>query len=536
MKKQSSLLARILLGLALFVLVLGIGGYVLVRSVLSPDKIRPLAEARLAEALGKPVTIGEMGIRLFPVPSLRAGEIHVGEATTEAPSLTIGSLRIVPSLRAALRRQVVIDHVDLDGLDVAVRRTRQGAWLLPYDPPKKTGASTTPAEESMPVTIRAVRIENGAFRLVDEAPAGGGAAREVAALRDIRGSLSAGMEGIQVESLAARFEETSFNGTATISPKTTRLDLSSPSIASKDLPQIFAFLGAAPIEGLSISGKAPFHLTVDIPQNGSIAASGEFDAATLQLGTLQLTSLKTPFKLAHDVVTLSPLTFTAYEGRQTGNVTLAIARNPMRYTIRTNLEGVNVDKALSANTEAKGVLSGTGRVKGNIEGAGFDEAALESRLKGTAEVALRKGVIKDLPLLAGINRALKITEGDEKDTRFESLDGTFAIGGGKAHTEDLRLKAGELSLMAKGDVHFNLTLAFKGTARFSATKSAELMRRVSELKNLANKQGELEIPLTISGPVAGPSVNVDLGSVMQRTLKRELKERLGDKLKDLFGN
>lgn len=532
--RPRKLLVKATLGLGALLLVLGIGGYLLVRHVLSPDRIRPVAEAKLSAALGKPVKLGEMGIDLFPTPALQATGVFVGEKP--APSLAIASLRIVPSLMAALHGELVVDRVDLDGLDLALRRTKKGDWLLPYDPPKEAETTKTAVESSgTPLQIRAVRIRNGAFRVVDDVPAAGGPSREVAALRDIEGLLALDAKGVKVESLSARFQETVLKGTATLASEATTLDLSSPSIASADLPQIFAFLGAAPIDGLSIQGTCPFHLAMTIPAKGSLAASGQFDAATLRLGTMEVTNLKTPFKLADDVVTLSPLTFTAYEGQQKGSVVLALARNPMGYTVKTSLEGLDVNKALSANTAAKDVLLGTGRVQASVKGAGFDAGALKTRLGGDAEVALRNGVIKNLPLLAKINQALKITEGNDKDTHFESLDGTFAIGDGKAHTEDLRLKAGELSLLAKGDVRFDQTLAFKGTARFSTAKSAQILHSLSDLKYLANDKGELEIPLTVSGAASAPSVNVDLGSVVKKAVKEELKKSLGKELKKLFG-
>jgi len=508
----------------------------LLRQVLSPARLRPLVEVKLSEALGQPVVVGDIGLRLLPVPALQAGGIRVGRGSGEAPSVALASLRIVPSLTDALRGKLVVDRIDLDGLDVALRRTPQGEWRLPYDPPKAAGSAGPPTDApGQTLEIRAVRLRDGAFRLFDEAPPGGGPPREVAALRDIKGAFSAGAGGVRVESLTARFRKTELAGSATLAPGRTILELTSPSINSEDLPQIFGFLGAAPIPGLSVAGAAPFSLRMEIPQKGSLSASGQLEAATLRLGTLEVTSLKAPFTVADNVASLTPLTFTAYGGRQTGSVSLALGRDPMGYTVKTDLDGLDVNRAVSANTAAKEVLQGTGRIRGAVKGAGFDAGALKSRLRGEVEVALRNGAIMGLPLLAGINKALRITEGDARDTRFESLDGTFTLASGLAHTEDLRLKAGELSLAAKGDLRFDLTLAFRGSARFSQAKSAGILGRVKEFKYLANDRGELEIPLTIGGTVSAPAVQVDLGSAAGRAVKQELRQRLGDELKKRLG-
>jgi hypothetical protein len=540
--------ARILLGILAFFVLLVIGGYILVRSVLSPEKIRPLAEAKLSAALGEPVTLGDMGISLFPTPALRAGDIHIGAANTKAPSLSIASLRIIPSLASALHGQLVVDRVDLDGMDIAIRRDKQGNWELPYNPPKETGSAKPAAPSSSPgntkpaapssgpnIAIRDIEITDGKFRLIDDAPPSGGPAREVAALQKIQGALAVDADGVSVDKLTAQFQKTELKGSASISAEKTVLDLASPSISSVDLPQIFAFLGAAPIDGLSVSGNCPFHLSMTMTQKGALSAKGEFDAAVLKLGTLEIKSLKTPVKVEHGTATLAPITFNAYSGSEKGSFALSIAHTPMGYSLATTLDGVDVNQALSANTSAKDVLLGTGHVQATVKGAGFDSNALKATLYGISEVAVKNGVVRNLPLLASINRALKITSGDSKDTKFDSLTGTFVIANGKAHTEDLLLKAGELSLIAKGDILFDLTLSFKGTAIFTGAKSAEFAHSVSELRGLVNDKGELAIPLTVSGPVSSPSVNVDLAALLSGAAKQQLKQTLGDKLKQLLG-
>lgn len=528
--------AALFVGIGLLALAVILGGVALflVRRALSPEKIRPVAEAKLSSALGKPVKLGTMSVGLFPVPSLRAEGVFVGEEGKAAPSLAIASLRVVPSLSSLLHGTLVVDHVDLVGIDVAVRRNKKGEWSLPYDPPKET---TKPAAESAaPVTVKELRIREGRFRLVDDLPPGGGPAREVAALEEIEGRISVEGGRTVVEELTATLLKTQLTGSAQISAEGTTLSLASPSISSADIPQIFAFLGAAPIDGLSISGSAPFSMKMDIPSGkGSLSANGEFDAATLKLGTMTVTGLKTPFRVEKNTATLSPLTFTAYKGKQKGSVTLFVSRDPMGYTVKTHLEGLDVNEALSANTSAKDVLLGTANVSGTVKGAGFDEGSLKSRLSGNAVVAVRDGVLRDIALLAKINQALKVTAGDEKDTRFESLDASFVIGSGKAHTEDLALKAGELTVLAKGDVNFDLTLDFKGTARFAPAKTAEILHSLSDLRRLVNDRGELELPLTVKGPVSDPSVGVDLAAAAKKAVKEEFKQQIGDKLKSLFG-
>ena len=120
------------------------------------------------------------------------------------------------------------------------------------------------------------------------------------------------------------------------------------------------------------------------------------------------------------------------------------------------------DRALSGNTAAKHVLLGNGRASASLEGSGFDAGALASRLHGTVVVALRNGVVRNLPLLARINQVLKLTGGDSKDTRFESLDGSFSLAAGKAHTEDLRLGGGRTHPRGQRGCQVRLDAGFQG--------------------------------------------------------------------------
>jgi uncharacterized protein YhdP len=83
---------------------------------------------------------------------------------------------------------------------------------------------------------------------------------------------------------------------------------------------------------------------------------------------------------------------------------------------------------------------------------------------------LVNGVIKNFPLLATLNQVLGLTGGDSKDTKFDSFSASATIGGGKARTNDLLLKAGELSMTGAGAFGFDQSLDFKLKAMVSAAK------------------------------------------------------------------
>jgi len=93
-----------------------------------------------------------------------------------------------------------------------------------------------------------------------------------------------------------------------------------------------------------------------------------------------------------------------------------------------------------------------------------------------------------------------------------------------------------LVLSAAGVFGFDQGLDFKGLVMLSPGKTAELTRRAGELRNLCNDRGELEIPLTVTGTVAAPRINVDLARALQAAAGSQLKRLLQKNLKRLFKN
>lgn len=510
----------------------------LARRALSPEKVRPLVEAKLSAALGKPVTVGSFGFSLFPLPGVTASDIRAGGSGGAAPSLTLKEVKVVPSLASLFSGTVVIDYVDLVGLDMAVRRDRSGRWILPVAPGGEASQPQAPSGPS-PV-VRLVRLRGGTFRLVDDVLRSPSGSHEVAVVKEIEGRLQSAGGLAKVEELKGHLGQSRLTGSADFGGDGATLRFATASLDSRDLPALMALLGMAPIQGLSVEGKVPLDVALTIPSGPKpIGATGHASAERLRLGTLTLEGLQSPFRLERGVVTMDPLTFVAYRGREKGSVALNLNRTPTSYTIRTSVEGLDVNAALSANTSAKDFLYGTAQTRGNVRGAGFEPGVLQRNLAGQAEVDVRDGMIRNFPLLARINQALRITAGDDKDTRFQSLTGHFDIGAGRAHTEDLLLNAGEMNVLCKGDVNLDLTLGLKGTATFTPTKSRDVVHSVAELSRLQNDRGELEIPLTISGPISSPNIAVDLAGALKKGVEKEIKDKFQDKLKDklkgLFG-
>jgi uncharacterized protein involved in outer membrane biogenesis len=518
-----------------------------VRRALAPDQLRAVAESQLSTVLGQPVKIGTMDVDILPTPSVTGGDITTGGTSAgRPPRLGIAAVRIVPVLGSLFSSQVLIDRVEIRGLTFNVRRTREGRWLLPI--PTLTGAApaAVPARAAAPsssapagqgdaaattVDVREILLEDGRLVITDDVLRSPAGSADVATIGDVAATVRRDGATTRLDGLTAALGATKITGSGSASREGLRLQLAFDSLRQTDLPQVFALLGAAPPAGLVIEGDKPLALDLRVGAGGDLAATGRVTARRIALGTLTLTSFDAPIALARDVLTLDPLAFKAYGGDERGRVTANVGVTPVALSLRSRIDGLDVNQFLSANTTARDVLLGTGRLNANLKAS--SSAPLDT-MTGTVDAVIGNGVIRNFPLLSAINSALRITESSGSDTKFESLSATLGIGGRRARTNNLRLAAGELTVLGAGSFGFDQTLDVDGTAVFSRAKSQELIARVRELSGLKNSRGEVEVPLRVTGSASRPNFQIDVEKILSQALQKEMKRQLDKGLKKLF--
>jgi len=512
------LIAVVLLVLALFGL-----GYAALHSSAVNHKI----EDALSSALGQPVKLGSIGVGLFPTPTLDARDVRIGGADSNAaPGLSLSSLHVVPDIGSFLPgRTMTINHVELRGLTISLRKDKTGKWLLPVAPaPAPAGPAPEGGKAAAPaVDLKLLQVRDGRIRIVDDSLTGPKGGPTITTISGIAADLEATGGALKVPRFTGTLGTTTVTGAAEAGPKGASLHLESASIENADLPSLFALAAMPPPPGLSISGKAPFELNTTVaPDFKTFVASGKAAIDKVKFGTMALDAVSTQFRFEKGVFALNPFTFTFFGGKHQGSVAIDMSQPAPVYMIKSSLSGLDVNRALSATTTMKDFLLGTGSVTADVKGSGSSAPAIQKSLAGTVKFQLVNGVIKNFPLLARINEALGITEGNDKDTKFESLSGTAAIGGGKAKTNDLLLKAGELSMTGAGVMGFDQTLDFKLQAIVSAAKVAKL----GPVAQLKNSQGEISIPVTVSGTTTAPKYGIPVGAAAKKAVTEQLQNGL----------
>jgi hypothetical protein len=183
-----------------------------------------------------------------------------------------------------------------------------------------------------------------------------------------------------------------------------------------------------------------------------------------------------------------------------------------------------VGEFLRALTGRDQRLDGTASITGALRGRVGEP--LERTLRGRVHIVVNNGVVRNFPLLATIDRALRLGEPNNDDTRFDELAATLSVAAGQATTNDLVLRSGDVRVEAGGRIGADRSLALRGRAVVSANRVAGAVASVHEIARLRNTRGEIELPLTISGSLDAPSISVDVKAGIIQGLEDEIRRRL----------
>lgn len=500
--------AAVLLG----VLALGV---LFLLQALRGDHVRAEVERRLSAILGQPVAIGDLGLSVSPLFAVSGSGLRIGEANVLAPALQIDRIVVRPRLGPLLRRTVLIDDIELRGFAVSVLRDAQGQWHVP---------SLAPAPGTDPgsgTRIERVRVVDGTIRVFDEFRRG--EMQETSSIDAISATIEPTGEGLRLAPIEGQINAARIRGVAATTARAVQLEFTADEVSDADLPALLGLLGTERPGFLELAGPASMAVSVAVDRASSrLSGTGTLRAPRVLLEAVQLQQLESPFSIANDRLQFSPLTFTLAKGAHAGVVTMRF--DPARWTIDSRVTGMNVKEFLDTLAGANQRLEGTGNVTARLSGH-VDRSLVESAT-GRLEVAIANGVIRDFPMLAAIDRALKLTAQQEGDTAFERLTGTFEIAGGSARTQDLVIAASDVRVHASGRIAADRTLDMRGIAVLSPERSARAIASIHEFKGMRNDDGEIEVPLTISGSLDAPSFHVDVASILKKGALDEIKRRL----------
>ncbi|MBR1976907.1 hypothetical protein IKA15_01355 [bacterium] len=216
-------------------------------------------------------------------------------------------------------------------------------------------------------------------------------------------------------------------------------------------------------EIMQIVASAPNTQTTAGPTSNIIVKTGKGIIGNLKSGTILLQNISFNLKMANDLVTLSDLKASAYDGVATGSASYHLSQLKTGFNIAG--KNINVAKASKAFVGVTLPTSGTleGIVKGEFRGATFTQQM--KTLTGNAKFTVKNGVMKDFikfenflyagnllsENILGFNLNNAISSVSKVNTgEFSSLEGTLTFGNGWATINKFTSRGANMSLYATG--------------------------------------------------------------------------------------
>jgi len=211
-----------------------------------------------------------------------------------------------------------------------------------------------------------------------------------------------------------------------------------------------------------------------------------------------------------------------YGGDVTVTGTVRLGGPSPEFRAKFGLNGLEAGEILSRQTGLGKLVTGPVHLAGDLSGRTGDFTEFSRTASGSGSFRISGGTIHGVDLLrsavglaglSGLLPALPGGEGgeQEKKTPFRELSADFRITDGKILSDAIRIDSDRMGLSGRGLLGFDRTIDFQGVLRLSEALSGRIGRKTG--KFLTGAHGEVEIPLVLTGPVTGPAIAIDAGTL-----------------------
>ena len=251
---------------------------------------------------------------------------------------------------------------------------------------------------------------------------------------------------------------------------------------------------------------------------------------TVQHDNLVMTNLHSNVALNHGLIQLDPVTADLYGGKENGSISIDTRPAQPVYDINLKSEKVDANKLLSSVSSVKQVLFGVLASNVNASFNSTSAEAIARGLNGKLDLNLVNGRLMNVDLLHELASVGKFLGGvpnvSKGFTDLVQLSGNFDVKNGVAQTNNLKAVINGGTMAAAGLVNLaDQSLNMHVTAVLNKVLSQQVGgSQVGGFMNtaLANNQGELVLPIILTGTFQHPQVAPDIQQIAQMKLQNLL--------------
>jgi AsmA protein len=283
----------------------------------------------------------------------------------------------------------------------------------------------------------------------------------------------------------------------------------------------------------STSDQVKGSISADLMVTGTASApqvKGNISAPSVQAQNVALSNVHTTCNMSNGVIVLSPLTASIFGGQESGTVSLDTRPAHPLCSVNARFSGVDTNALLSALSSVKDTLYGSLAADSNLSFGLGSNVDIAKTLNGVLNFNVTNGRLKNINILNELSRVGKFVGGAPAaggaGTALQKLSGALNIKDGVATTNNLIATMNEGSLSAAGSLNLvNQGLNLHMTAVLSkGISSAVGGSSIGGFLNtaLANNQGELVLPVLVTGTTDHPVFAPDAAAIAKMKLNHLL--------------
>lgn len=435
-------------------------GFLIAVSIIAPrlfkiDSYRGYVVSELDQQTGRKISIGHLGLTIFPAIAIRAERV----AVANPPGFTAGnwfSARRIDAhldFGALLHRQIVIHVLHIDEPNLSLLQNQEGVWN--YQLPARGAVAPVSAKSgSDPALFTLREISNVVIK--------GGVVSATMA------SPAAGSERIICKGVSANVKN----------------------IVLAD-------------------SNSPPNRAAQAPPAVLPSSSGELEVSSISVGPVTATNFSSPIQTSPAGVALSKLQFDFYSGAGHGTAQMNLSgMAPPQYQTQIQLMNVNVEKLLDAFPAWRGAITGEMDADLALRGAASQSPAPLDGASGHGTITVRKGRLPKIQLnrsLVDLMRVAQIGPSKGDLSNFSSIIATWQLAAGVLSNPSIRILgsgvtvdgAGYAQLAGAGSLHYH------GTAEIQAHRNA-LTSIIADVSGAAFKNGKITLSFVLEGTLKNP--------------------------------
>jgi len=251
---------------------------------------------------------------------------------------------------------------------------------------------------------------------------------------------------------------------------------------------------------------------------------------------IHLTNLHAAAEIKEQEVRLLHLTFDVFDGRvlARGRITMSDGSPPFNGAVAVH--GIRIGQIFdSIRPDHAIAVSGTANMHLNVFGRGFLQADLNRALEGTGHVSVETGRLEGINLTHEVGTLFHMvgpSAENLKYTAFSAIGSDVLIKNGLVRTRNLHMDGQDFHVAGDGTVRFDTALNLGLNVQLSRPLSQRIAHD-STFGSLAMKNGRLVLPVTVTGTIRNPSLELDMNT-LTGTVQTQLEEKVRTTVKGIL--